>query len=44
MIKAANKTIDVPSYSTLLSFLQSTKLGAATKMDAFIKEKYFSLQ
>lgn len=43
MIRAANKTIDVPSYSTLLSFLQSTKLGAVSKMKAFIKGKYFSI-
>jgi hypothetical protein len=43
MIRAASITMDVPSYSTILSYLQSTKLGAVSKMKTFIKGKYFSI-
>jgi hypothetical protein len=43
MIRAANKTLDVPSYQTLMSFLQTTKLSAMKKMKAFLKGKHFSI-
>jgi len=43
MIRAANKTLDVPSYQTLMSFLETTKMGAVGKMKAFLQGKHFSI-
>ena len=43
LIAAANRHVDVPSYQTLMSHLYQVKMGAVSKMKAFLKGKFYSL-